>query len=85
MAKNLHSLSSVLASKGEKDEKDGLSAKKRSNIVKEAEHGHKFHKKGGESFKGMEDKIEDEGKSAKSAKKISGSIFWKERAKSAKK
>jgi uncharacterized protein with von Willebrand factor type A (vWA) domain len=85
MANNLHSLSSVLASKSEKDEKDGLSAKKRSKIVKEAEHGDKFHKKGGESFKGMEDKVEDEGKSAKSAKKITGSIFWKERAKDAKK
>jgi hypothetical protein len=94
MAKNLKSLSSVLASKSKDDdkdrkskldEKDGLSGKQRSKIVKEAEKGDKFHKKGGESFKGEEDKIEDEGKSAKSAKKIAGSIFWKERAKAAKK
>ena len=88
MSKDLKSLSSVLASKkkdDDKDEKDGLSGKQRSKIVKEAEKGDKFHKKGGESFKGVEDKVEDEGKSAKSAKKIAGSIFWKERAKDAKK
>jgi len=85
MAKDLKSLSSVLASKSKEDEKDGLSGKQRSRIVKEAEKGHKFHKKGGESFKGVEDKVEDEGKSAKSAKKIAGSIFWKDRAKDAKK
>ena len=57
MAKNLKSLSSVLASKSKEDEKDGLSGKQRSKIVKEAEKGDKFHKKGGESFKGMEDKV----------------------------
>ena len=93
MSKNLKSLSSVLASKskeddkidGKLDKKDGLTFKKRSKIVKEAEKGNDFHKKGGESFKGVEDKVEDEGKSAKSAKKIAGSIFWKERAKAAKK
>jgi len=94
MAKDLKSLSSVLASKSKEDdkdrkskldEKDGLSGKKRSKIVKEAEKGDKFHRKGGESFKGVEDKVEDEGKSAKSAKKIAGSIFWKDRAKAAKK
>jgi hypothetical protein len=94
MAKDLKSLSSVLASKSKEDdkdrkskldEKDGLSGKQRSKIVKEAEKGDKFHKKGGESFKGVEDKVEDEGKSAKSAKKIAGSIFWKDRAKAAKK
>jgi hypothetical protein len=85
MSKNLKSLSSVLASKSKEDDKDGLTAKKRSKIVKEDDNGHKFHKKGGESFKGEEDKIEDEGKSAKASKKIAGSIFWKERAKDAKK
>jgi hypothetical protein len=51
MAKNLHSLSSVLASKGEKDEKD---AKGKTNPKKASE-------------------------------KESGSIFWKDRAKDAKK
>lgn len=94
MSKDLKSLSSVLASKkrdddkdrkSKLDEKDDLSSKQRSRIVKEAEKGHTFHKKGSDSFKEVEDKVEDEGKSAKSAKKIAGSIFWKERAKAASK
>jgi len=87
MAKNLRSLSSVLASKSEKDEKDGLSAKKRSNIVKEAEHGHDFGKKneGKSGFKKVEEKADKEYGSKKAGEKVAGSIFWKERAKDAKK
>lgn len=85
MAKNLHSLSSVLASK---TEKDGLSAKKRSNIVKEAKDGHDFGKKnakGKSGFKAVEEKAEKEYGSKKAGEKVAGSIFWKDRAKDAKK
>jgi len=88
MAKNLHNLSSVLASKSEKDDKDGLSAKKRSKIVKEAEHGHDFGKKdvkGKTGFKAVEEKADKEYGSKKAGEKVAGSIFWKERAKDAKK
>jgi len=87
MAKNLHSLSSVLASKGEKDEKDGLSAKKRSNIVKEAKEGHDFGKKdikGKTGFKAVEEKADKEYGSKKAGEKVAGSIFWKQREKAAK-
>lgn len=79
MAKNLHSLSSVLASKSEKD---GLSAKKRSNIAKEAHEGHDFGKKdvkGKTGFKAVEEKVDKEYDSKKAGEKVAGSIFWKGR------
>lgn len=85
MAKNLHSLSSVLASKSEKDD---LSGKKRSKIVKEARGGHDFGKKdvkGKTGFKAVEEKADKEYGSKKAGEKVAGSIFWKERAKDAKK
>lgn len=52
-------------------------AKKRSNIVKEAEHGHKFAKKKSDSFKNVEEKADKEYGSRKVADKVAGAVFWK--------
>lgn len=49
----------------------------KSNIVKKAKKGHDFGKKG-KGFDKLTSKLEKEGKSANSAKKIAGSQFWKQ-------
>lgn len=57
-----------------------LSKKKRSAIVKKAKYGHDFGKKG-KGFDKLTSKLESQGKSASSAKKIAGSQFWKQMGK----
>ena len=59
--------------------KELFSKKQRSNIVKKAEKGHDFGKKNkkGTGFNSLTNKLEKEGKSKESAKKIAGAQFWK--------
>jgi hypothetical protein len=52
-------------------------AKKRSKLVKEAEHGHKFAKKKANSFKNVEAKAAKEYGSEAAGKKVAGAVFWK--------
>lgn len=49
----------------------------KSKIVKKAEKGHDFGKKG-KGFDKLTSKLEKEGKSKKSANKIAGAQFWKQ-------
>lgn len=60
--------------------KEVLSHKDRSKIVKKARKGHDFGKKNsnGGGFDRMVNKLEKEGKSKESAKKIAGAQFWKQ-------
>lgn len=55
----------------------------RSKIVKKAEKGHDFGKKNkkGTGFNSLVHKLQSEGKSAESAKKIAGAQFWKQMGK----
>ncbi len=55
----------------------------KSDVVKKAKKGHDFGKKNkkGTGFKSLTHKLEKEGKSKGSAKKIAGAQFWKQEAK----
>ena len=64
--------------------KELMSKSKRSEIVKKARKGHDFGKpnRGGKhGFKHLVNKLESEGKSLESAKKIAGAQFWKQESK----
>ena len=52
----------------------------KSDVVKKVRKGHDFGKKNkkGTGFKSLTHKLEKEGKSKESAKKIAGSQFWKQ-------
>lgn len=60
--------------------KSVLNRARRSKIVKEAQKGHDFGKKG-KNFKKVSAKAAKEYGSAEAGKRVAGAIFWKQRGK----
>lgn len=63
--------------------KDVLNRAKKSKIVKKAEKGHDFGKKG-KNFNKIAEKAGKEYGSKEAGEKVAGAIFWKQRAKASK-
>jgi hypothetical protein len=64
--------------------KDVLTKAKRSKVVKEAKRGHDFGKKNtgkNTGFQSVVDKAMKEYNSKKTAERVAGAAFWKQRAK----